>query len=533
MDQDEPETEIQELKESLATTINCLFQMSILVRKPAAHDVYIGSKHADVAAFASLDYRYVKKKYPGADDAIVTRLGNAITRRRKYLTIRKRRALQLRKGTGNAYLGERDFADSQQRQIILDDDAWDKDISLFSTTSILPTGNKLAIPPPPESSSAGAPIECPYCFYPITVHGSRSWAEHVFQDLQPYICIAPTCSSADKLYPTRHEWLHHSNMFHTVGTIAQSTSETNTGFVACPLCKEKLGSGKQCDRHVAHHLEDLALTILPNSERRSDVEEYQDSDSTSSAESLDITISDDRLKQLQSLPGSPVEQPTTVKNLVSSYSKQAQDNVKEKGRKLTPIETLRAQRQQRREALISMANLALLCLGTRSRSEEVMELREQVMADEKDLLGSAYSDTLTKMANLASLCLENGLKPRDWRTEDGLPSDSRQEEEMELRRQVLAARKEVFGLHHPHTLASMIDLALSYQANGYIEEAVTEKAALMGTEQIMDSDHPSTLTTLHGLGTIHERQDALVEATIMYLRGLTVKKEVYVISKRR
>ena len=289
VDQEEPETEIQELQGSLATTINCLFEMSTLVRKPASHDIYIGSRHADVAAFEPSDYQYVKGRYPGADDALVTRLGNAITRRRKYLTLRKRRAIQLRQGSGNVYLGERDFADPQT---IFDNDAWDKDISQFSTPSILPTANKFAVPPPPETSSAGAPIECPYCFYPVTSHGSRSWAEHVFQDLQPYICIAPICSSSDKLYSTRREWLHHSSMIHPPGT------EMITNFVACPLCKEKLESGKQYDSHVARHLQDLALVLLPNSEGRSDVEDYQDSDSMSSAESMDLTTSDDRLKQL-------------------------------------------------------------------------------------------------------------------------------------------------------------------------------------------------------------------------------------------
>ena len=549
VDQDEPETEIQELQGSLATTINCLFEMSILARKPASHDIYIGSKQADVAAFEPSDYKYVKGKYPGADDALVTRLGNAITRRRKYLTLRKWRAIQLRHGTGNVSLYERDFADSQ------DHDAWDKDIPHFSTRSILPTGNKFGVPPPPESSSAGAPIECPYCFYPINVHGSRSWAEHVFQDLQPYICIAQTCSSPDKLYSTRHEWLHHSKMIHPAGNIAESKSETNTGFVACPLCKEKLESGKQYDRHITRHLQDLALVLLPNSERSSDIEDYQDSDSVSSAESIDITTSDGRLKPLQSLPGSPVKQSANIKNVFSSYPKQAQDDVEEKSRKVAQINTLGAPtikrlgapRQQRREALLSMANLALLCLGARGRSEEVMKLREQVMADEKDLLGSRYSDTLIKMANLASLCLEEGSKPRDQRaeatvlqkqpvtdkkglvgldffntltkmtnlasvcSEDGF--GSRHEEELELRRQVLAARKEVLGLHDPQTLASMIDLASSYQANGYVEEAVTEyKNALLAIIIRLGLDHRSIVDTDHGSGTYYEKQGNMTDA---------------------
>ena len=85
------------------------------------------------------------------------------------------------------------------------------------------------------------------------------------------------------------------------------------------------------------------------------------------------------------------------------------------------------------------------------------------MTDKKGQVRLDFFDTVTKMTNLASVC-----------SEDRLQFGSRHEEEVELRKQVLAARKDVFGLHHPHTLASMIDLALSYQANGHVEEPVTE-----------------------------------------------------------
>ena len=72
--QEDQKTEIQELQESLRANVNCLFQMSILVRKPAQHDLYLGSKRGDVAVHEPFDYDHVKQKFPEADDMLVRRL---------------------------------------------------------------------------------------------------------------------------------------------------------------------------------------------------------------------------------------------------------------------------------------------------------------------------------------------------------------------------------------------------------------------------------------------------------------------------
>jgi hypothetical protein len=77
---------------------NCLFQMSILVRKPAQHDLLVGSRKADVTAFEPFDYSHVLDKFPKADKKLVSRLGHAITRRRQYLKYRERHAMKLRQG---------------------------------------------------------------------------------------------------------------------------------------------------------------------------------------------------------------------------------------------------------------------------------------------------------------------------------------------------------------------------------------------------------------------------------------------------
>ena len=97
-DDDESPTEIQQLQKGVATIISCVFQMSILVHKPAQHDLLSGSRKAGVAAFEPFDYSHVLDKLPKADKKLVSRLGRASTRRRQYLKSRERHAMKLKHG---------------------------------------------------------------------------------------------------------------------------------------------------------------------------------------------------------------------------------------------------------------------------------------------------------------------------------------------------------------------------------------------------------------------------------------------------
>ena len=333
MEQACPTMEIQELQESLATNIKCLFQMSLLVRKPAQHDLYLGSKRADVAASQPLDYNHVKKKSPRVEDALVKRLGNAITRRRMFLKYRERHALKLRQGTSNLNPGAHNFrsfdegdnmgldrttvsdtvaTDFEQRNIDLDDTASDAEISQTSYAPTLLTGGgeHIAIPPRPTISMGGVPFECPYCFYVIAVDGTHSCNKHVFQDLQPYICIAPTCTTPDRLYCTKREWLYHSATAHPIAATDDDTGKECKGVAICLLCKNEFEVGKQHDRHLAHHLQELALFILTGGEETSDFGEDEDAESNSNGESLNLAKSDDMLQLSEGLPDVPDQFPT-------------------------------------------------------------------------------------------------------------------------------------------------------------------------------------------------------------------------------
>lgn len=531
MDEEDPKTEIQELQASLATTLDCLFQMSMLVRKPAQHDVHLGSKRADVAAFEPFDYNHVREKYPRADDTLVKRLGKAITRRRKYLRYRERHAIKLRQGIDNFDPGAREFqgvyegetrkegttsfmsdtvaTDFQHPNIDFDDNTSETGISQTSYAPTLLSGGNIAIPPPPKTSLGGNPFECPYCFYLVTVHGTRSWNKHVFQDLQPYICIAPTCATPDKLYTTRHEWIHHSDMVHRAATMDDGTPKEDQGFAACPLCIEEIEPGKQYHRHLARHLQELALFILPGGEENSDVSEDQDAESSSSAESVDLAASHDRSESPDGLPDSPVEHPAAIEKFLSPFSMQ-ELNEKEENFRMQITESRRLLGEDHPETLTSMHNLAWIYQG-QGRWEEAEGFETRVLETRERILGKEHPDTLNSMSNLALTYQQQGKLA--------------QAEDLETR--VLETRERILGVDHPDTLISMSHLASTYQRQGKLAQAEDFETRVLETrERILEVDHPDTLNSMSSLAWAYQRQGKLVQAEKLYEQALTKGEKV-------
>ena len=76
---------MEQLQGNVATIIGCLFQMSILVRKPTRLNLRIGSRWSDVARFEQHHINHVKEKYSKASETLVSKLSNALARRRMKL----------------------------------------------------------------------------------------------------------------------------------------------------------------------------------------------------------------------------------------------------------------------------------------------------------------------------------------------------------------------------------------------------------------------------------------------------------------
>lgn len=274
-DDDEHQTEMQSIYHALRDTINNLFQMSMLIRQPAQHDRLLGTKRSDAVSYEQFDQRHVSDKYPQAGDDISKRLGLAISQRRAVMQYRERHRTKLGQGLNQVIEDQTDgqstkLSDTVATEFVEVSPATNDNLELLTVASqtsyaqtILNGAEGAVLPSPPKDSADGAPFECPYCFIIITIANRRAWARHVFNDLMPYLCVFPSCPTPHRLYESRREWFSHLQSQHSI-------SETPNVHVSCPLCLSSLPSGKQLERHVGRHLEELALFALPRSEEDDD-----------------------------------------------------------------------------------------------------------------------------------------------------------------------------------------------------------------------------------------------------------------------
>lgn len=270
------ETEIQSIYHAIRDTIDNLFQMSMLIRRPAQRDRLLGTKRSDAVAFEPFDRQHVESKYPNAEKVILDRLGLAISQRRAVMRYRERHHIKLGQGLDQAIGDHPDTVSTRLSETVATEilevsgsHIEAESHSVVSETSyaqtILHGGEGITIPPPPKASADGTPFECPYCFVIISIENPTRWARHVFSDLMPYVCIIEDCPTPHRLYESRREWFSHFQTDHFIAT----SSSMN---IDCALCMSSIPLGKQFERHVGRHLEELALFALP----RSDDDENED-----------------------------------------------------------------------------------------------------------------------------------------------------------------------------------------------------------------------------------------------------------------
>jgi uncharacterized Zn-finger protein len=261
---DEDEVELQQLHATLGDVVNCLYQISLLIRKPARYDRLLRYDSDICIAFTSWDRGHVSNKFPNADPATIDRLGSAITKRRMLLSYRERHHQKLARGLDSAIENQEDeeslalsqtFAtDFKEAALGISDTASVMGASQTSYAKSLEGGGNITVPPPPKESENQQEFLCPYCFIVITIKDRQDWTHHVFRDLEPYVCIFPDCPKAEELYDSQREWLAHEKADHP-----QIFEEAKAaGTAVCPLCKYEIVS-ETLEKHIAKHLQELAL----------------------------------------------------------------------------------------------------------------------------------------------------------------------------------------------------------------------------------------------------------------------------------
>lgn len=136
--------------------------------------------------------------------------------------------------------------------------------------------------------------------------------QHIFDDLQPYVCIESNCADPHHLYKRQREWIQHvrhthwmrwecpagcpmsfaaeENLMHHMETkhaeLAESHLESlvalgrrpGMGFrdSDCPLCLQRLTTEVKYQEHIGRHQERIAVLALPLEEIHAD--KYQEID---------------------------------------------------------------------------------------------------------------------------------------------------------------------------------------------------------------------------------------------------------------
>ncbi|KAL6359034.1 hypothetical protein LRP88_09232 [Fusarium phalaenopsidis] len=188
--------------------------------------------------------------------------------------------------------------------------------TVYAPTSV-GQGRSNAVPDPPKTQDGETTFPCPYCGTTLEsneMQNRQSWKRHVFRDLRPYICTFEHCQNPNKLYVSRHEWIYHELQIHRrkyvckecpktyssraempahvrehygesispapLGVILDLCNQQDDGMDGekdqCLVCGEEL-SFQALQRHLATHMEDMALFVLPNTQEGQDVGGTNDS----------------------------------------------------------------------------------------------------------------------------------------------------------------------------------------------------------------------------------------------------------------
>ncbi|KAM5367170.1 hypothetical protein ACJZ2D_010160 [Fusarium nematophilum] len=130
----------------------------------------------------------------------------------------------------------------------------DATFASFSTLASSVNSGRPRVPAMPERQGDG--FDCPFCFSRIRhVESRKDWKKHVFDDLKPYICTVRGCKITT-LYSHIRAWARHE----------YSHSLSDSLSPECPFCSAMYQtSASAYYKHVSRHLQEVSLSVLPQS----------------------------------------------------------------------------------------------------------------------------------------------------------------------------------------------------------------------------------------------------------------------------
>ena len=328
----------EEPLDALNSLLGCLMDLLPALEENYAQIQLPQIKHTSQSApvfsvsSAALPFvRNIAEKFREADHSLVERLGEAnwqrFVRIRAWMDDSPRftRDLPLREvfeedaAPMSLFEPQSLFRDSALGSSIISKSR--DDLSVVSHTSFASSVNKdgqaLRVPKTPAAIDNGKPFTCQFCGrIQKKIRNRIDWKIHVFEDLRPYICTARSCNDYLIAFANRAEWASHEFSKHrliktwwcpecsfnareadllashvrrnhaitleaSISAIVSACVNTSPAPIedqTCHICLERPGkSRRNFVKHVAKHLESIALAVLPR--------EAEDSESGSEDES--------------------------------------------------------------------------------------------------------------------------------------------------------------------------------------------------------------------------------------------------------
>ncbi|EWG47725.1 hypothetical protein FVEG_07772 [Fusarium verticillioides 7600] len=315
-----PETEMEQILTHIADAIDNLLYLIPPLRRRL---INVGTTD-EPSPFETFDTQHVRSKYPEIDPVVAERLGKAISARRQLL--------KLMQDNQSYYFHSRKIPISElellAEQITPEDPTHTNnkgnevglEISSVTSCSAEDDGRASRVPVLPQEATQGNSFRCVYCQVIINVSSEVEWKKHVYEDLQPYICLEEDCLTPRYQYARRKDWMKHvleahwriyscpfgcglrsasrsqciEHLCHNHGDdmnaaeiedLVQLGTFNKTGFstgTSCPFCKIELQDIKTYQNHVGEHQRRLALFALPLTSE--DLEERMDEAGPSSVQ---------------------------------------------------------------------------------------------------------------------------------------------------------------------------------------------------------------------------------------------------------
>lgn len=398
---------------------------------------------------------------------------------------------------------------------------------------------------------------------------------HVYSDLRPYICTFGSCLKPNQLYDSYTEWSEHERSFHRrewtcnlCSYTCQSSSlldshlrDNHAGIIPddhlqvtvrvserpiasaqqCPLCsKPPISDPSRFQQHLARHLQQLALFVLPLPVDEDSDQNYHDRGSNEPQHAL---MADDEAKDLSEVASAKdedapkedhlnqhdiltmhenesasgddyvaIEKPSIIRSSTAWDSAMGNENkleIQQTGEvRSDSAEPNDASAKRNQEAsaeyadsLTSVSNLGL-ALARQGKHEEAETMLWQALEGRQKMLGPEHIDTLASANNLSL----------------NLGRQGKYEEAESMCQQALEGHKKVLGPENPDTLISASNLGWVLTRQGKYEDAGTlHQQILRSRQKVFGPEHPDTLTSASNLGLVLTKQGKYEEADRKYL----------------